>query len=147
MGEFTPDESARDLFSEKAWLQGALLSAVAYGVELILFVMSFYLLFQQISVSNNKKPKIFLLVYITVMFILSTLFYASNVQYTQLAFIDNRNIPGGPNAYELSMFSIPIDELGNVCAVMTTWLCDALIVSKSSSAFTIYPFGNIYLKK
>ena len=80
------------------------------------------------------------------MFILSTLFYASNVQYTQLAFIDNRNIPGGPTAYELSMFSIPIDELGNVCAVMTTWLCDALIVSKSST-FIMYPFGNKYLKK
>jgi len=137
MGEFTPDEAPEVIFAEKAWLQGALLAAVAYGVELTLFAMSFYhLLKRQFSRSTSrKKVDLFFLAYITIMFILSTLFYASNAQFTQLAFIDNRNFPGGPNTYEQVMFSIPVDELGNVCAIMTTWLCDALLVWRCQVIF------------
>ncbi|KAF9475286.1 hypothetical protein BDN70DRAFT_936015 [Pholiota conissans] len=128
MGEFSPQEPADVLFAEKAWLQGALLAAVAYGIEFTLFVMCFYLLLRQHQLSSQES---------------NTLFYASNAQFTQLAFVDNRNIPGGPNTYEEVMFSIPIDELGNVCAIMTTWLADALIVWRcqvifSSSRFPIW---------
>jgi len=137
MGEFTPDESAEIIFAEKAWLQGALLAAVAYGVEFTLFVMSFYLLLQQWRFGKtSKKINVFLLTYITVMFILSTLFYAANAQFTQLAFIDNRDFPGGPNQFEQVMFSIPIDELGNVCAILTTWLADAMIVWRCQVIFS-----------
>lgn len=136
MGKFTPDEPAAVIFAEKAWLQGALLAAVAYGAEITLFSMCLYLLIRRhLYGTNHKRTNMILLIYITIMFILSTLFYASNAQFTQLAFIDNRNFPGGPNTYEQIMFSIPIDELGNVCAIMTTWLADALLVSLVSSPY------------
>lgn len=53
----------------------------------------------------------------------------SLAEFTQLAFIDNRNFPGGPNAYENVMFAIPVDSMGNVSAALQNWLCDALLVS------------------
>ena len=55
----------------------------------------------------------------------------SLAKFTQLAFIDNRNFPGGPSAFENDEFSIPVDELGNVAFVLNNWLCDAVIVSTS----------------
>ncbi|EIM80872.1 uncharacterized protein STEHIDRAFT_142727 [Stereum hirsutum FP-91666 SS1] len=121
------DETSEQIFTEKSFLQGALLAGVAYGTEVTLFAMTFWHLLRTRSGVNSKRKYIFL-AYISVIFILGTLFYASNAQFTQLAFIDNRNITGGPGVYEETSFSIPIDELGNVCAIMSTWLCDALLL-------------------
>ncbi|KAJ7653966.1 hypothetical protein DFH06DRAFT_1474624 [Mycena polygramma] len=50
------------------------------------------------------------------------------LQFTQQAFIDDRNIHGGPNAYEDAMFSIHIDMLANVTMVILTWMCDVINV-------------------
>lgn len=50
--------------------------------------------------------------------------------FTQMAFIDNRNYPGGPDAFENDMFSIPIDNAGNVAFVLSNWLSDAVVVSQ-----------------
>lgn len=121
------NETGEQMFTEKSFLQGALLAGVAYGTEVTLFAMTFWQLLHTRSAINSKRRYIFL-AYISVIFILGTLFYASNAQFTQLAFIDNRNIQGGPGVYEETSFSIPIDELGNVCAIMSTWFCDALLV-------------------
>ena len=122
------NETSVDIFTEKAFLQGALLGAVAYGAELPLFMMTFALLWQKRSGATLIRKYAFL-AFLVVLFILGTLFNAANAQFTQLSFIDNRNIDGGPGFYEETMFSIPVDELGNVCAIMSTWLCDALLVS------------------
>ncbi|KAI0693072.1 hypothetical protein BC835DRAFT_1093748 [Cytidiella melzeri] len=121
------NETSTEIFTEKAFLQGALLSGVAYGTELPLFMMTFWLLWKRRS-GTTLVRKYAYITYLVVIFILGTLFYASNAQFTQLAFIDNRNIEGGPGVYEETMFSVPVDELGNVCAIMSTWLCDALLV-------------------
>lgn len=44
------------------------------------------------------------------------------------AFIDQREYPGGPSAYEDDMFSIPVDMLANVTLVICNWLCDIINV-------------------
>ena len=58
-----------------------------------------------------------------------TMFTGATSKFTQLAFIEDRNFPGGPNAFANEMFAIPVDALANVCFVLSQWLCDALIVS------------------
>lgn len=62
------------------------------------------------------------------MFTLGSLFLGSNSQFTQLAFIDDRNFPGGPSAWEVQMFSISVDEIANVSFVLADWCSTALMV-------------------
>ena len=127
MSDYSPDETKSQLFDENMWLQGALITAVGYGAVLTLFILAFYLLCSRIDRWNGRSHIAFL-VYITVQFILATLFQASSARFTQLAFINNRDYPGGPGAYELSFFYIPVDMLGNAAYVLSNWLADALLV-------------------
>ncbi|KAJ6547832.1 hypothetical protein DFH09DRAFT_1039879 [Mycena vulgaris] len=129
-----PDETSADLFNESMWLQGTVLCSVGYGVVLTLFAMCFYLLVKQTTRSNYTRS-VFFLVYISIEFILATLFQGSIAKYVQLAFVEDRDFPGGPAAYEEDMFSIPVDEIGNVAFVLTNWFSDALVVWRS---FVIY---------
>ena len=50
-------------------------------------------------------------------------------QFTQMAFIDDRNYTGGPNAFEEDMFGIPLDQADNAAGLLGNWLCDIVIVS------------------
>lgn len=124
---WTPDESSETLLAEKGWLQGTVISAVAYGIDVALYFMCFHLLLRKMNRTNYKKH-LPLLMYITLVFILSTLFMAALANFTQLAFIQYRNYPGGPNAFENNMFGIPVDNLGNACGLITMILSDGLVV-------------------
>ncbi len=123
------NESSVEVFTEKAFLQGALLCGVAYGAVVPLFLMTSWLNWKKLANPNTSKPRTYaFLVFSATLFVLATLSYACNAQFTQLSFIDNRNMEGGPAMYEETMFSIPIDEIGNVCEILSTWMCDALLV-------------------
>ncbi|KAG2052037.1 hypothetical protein BDR06DRAFT_915872 [Suillus hirtellus] len=124
---WTPDESSETFLAEKGWLQGAVASSIAYGIGVTLFFMCFHLLIRQMTRANYKKS-LPLLIYITTDVILGTLFMASLADFTQLAFIQYRDYPGGPNAFENDMFGIPVDMLGNVCGVLMMALSDGLVV-------------------
>ncbi|KAG1901993.1 uncharacterized protein F5891DRAFT_1187022 [Suillus fuscotomentosus] len=124
---WTPDESSETFLAEKGWLQGTVASSIAYGIGVTLFFMCFHLLIRQMTRTNYKKS-LPLLIYITIDFILGTLFMASLADFTQLAFIQYRDYPGGPNAFENNMFGIPVDMLGNVCGVLMMALSDGLVV-------------------
>ena len=125
---WVPDEDPQTLFSERCWLQGAIVSAVAYGITISLYSLSFHLLTRERSRVEFKK-RLPLLVYITVSFLLGTLFMIALAAFTQEAFVDDRNYPGGPNAFENNEFSIPVDDAGNAAFVLSNWLSDALLVS------------------
>ncbi|KAG2159086.1 uncharacterized protein EDB93DRAFT_1117966 [Suillus bovinus] len=133
---WTPDESPQTILAEVGWLQSTVVSAVAYGIDVALYFMCFHLLFKQIITRTNYKQPLFLLIYITVSFILGTLFIASLADFTQLAFIEDRNYPGGPSAFENHMFSMPIDNLGNVTGILIMLLTDALVVWRCMIVYT-----------
>ncbi|KAF9815214.1 hypothetical protein IEO21_04731 [Rhodonia placenta] len=122
-----PDEDAESIYSEKTWLQGSLLSNIAYGVELTLFVMCFWILAWQTNRSNFKQ-QLFLLLFISIIFILGTIFMGAQAKVTQQAFIEYRNFPGGPGAYEFVILSNPVYEITSVCFVVANWLMDAFLV-------------------
>lgn len=127
MNPYSPDETSVQFYAEETWIQGALLSNIVYGVELALFVICFGLLARKTTRSNYKSNAP-LLVFITIIFMLGSFFMGAGAKFTQLAFIENRNYPGGPAAYEQAMFWIPVDELGNVSFVIGNWLMDLLLV-------------------
>ncbi|KAJ3886064.1 hypothetical protein GG344DRAFT_82074 [Lentinula edodes] len=139
MADYTPNETGSQLFAEKMWLQGALITAVGYGAVLTLYVLAFYLLLSRLDRWNRQAHAIFL-VYITVQFILATLFQASSARFTQLAFINNRDYPGGPGAYELAFFYIPVDMLGNIVYVLSNWFSDALLLWRCAVIYSTCRF-------
>ncbi|PCH42940.1 hypothetical protein WOLCODRAFT_73866 [Wolfiporia cocos MD-104 SS10] len=125
---YTPDETSTQLFAEKAWLQGALFSNIVYGIEVSLFFQCFRVLLQGTN-QRNRTRRAVLLVFITTLFTLGTIFVYSMSEYTQLAFIQNRNYPGGPSAYEEAMFWIPENMIGTAVFVIGNWLMDMLLAS------------------
>ncbi|KZT71133.1 hypothetical protein DAEQUDRAFT_764067 [Daedalea quercina L-15889] len=131
---YAPDDTAAQLYAEETWFQGALLGNIAYGAELTLFIMSFNVLYKKIN-ESNRRTHISLLAFIMLIFVLGTLFMAFNAKFAQMAFIQYRNFPGGPGAYEEVDFSNPIDEVANVCFIIGNWLMDALLVWR---CFVIY---------
>uniref|UniRef100_A0A0W0G572 Uncharacterized protein n=2 Tax=Moniliophthora roreri TaxID=221103 RepID=A0A0W0G572_MONRR len=134
--EYRPKESDADILGEHTWLQGAFLAAVAYGIEFVLYVMACYLLWiHRRHQAQSYTRNIFLIVYTSVIFLLSTLYMAGLLQFTQESLIDGREIPGGPNAFETVMFFLPVEMLANVTMVITSWLCDIINVWR---CFVIY---------
>ncbi|KZT71138.1 hypothetical protein DAEQUDRAFT_707469 [Daedalea quercina L-15889] len=119
--------SRHQIFVEEIWLQGALLSKIANGVELALFVMCFHILVRQMN-RHNKKSSTYLLSFITIVFILGTLFTGGNTKFTQKAFVGYRDFPGGPRAFQEADFSDPVDEIANVSWVVSNWLMDMFLV-------------------
>lgn len=90
-----PAEDATTLFSERAWLIGAILTGVGYGVVITLY--GFCL--RQICKNKdrgNRLHRTCLLVYITLITLFGTLFLAACARMTELSFVDYRLFPGGP---------------------------------------------------
>lgn len=135
---WAPNETSATIYAEETWLQGNLLSNIAYGVELTLFVMCFTILVRQLNRFNYKR-QMFLLIFISVIFVLGTVFMGAQAKFTQMAFIEYRNFPGGPSAYENAEYSVPVDEIANVCFIVGNWLMDAFLVRLAFSAPSPHP--------
>jgi len=100
---------------------------VAYGIVFTLFVLTFKQLIRT-TTKYNYTHRLCFIIYITLIFILGTLFIGAIAKMTQLSFIDYRLIPGGPAAFEEEEFSIPIDEISNVSYVIANWLADGMVI-------------------
>lgn len=124
---WAPDESASTILSERLWLQGALLSNVFYGMQFMLFGMTLDMLVRSLTRSGNKRHLI-TITFLVFIFVMSTLFMFSSVASTERAFIDDRNYPGGPDAYEAQMSEGPLSELGNSSLMIGQWVMDLLLV-------------------
>ena len=124
---WAPDEDPLTISAEDKWLQGAFLCCLAYGSVVTLCFQCFFLLantFDRRRILRDAP----LLVFVLVTFAMSTAFIGTVMQFTQQAFVDDRNFPGGPNAYEIVEFSIPIDAAANDLVVVSTIISDALLV-------------------
>lgn len=96
MSSYAPDESARVLLSEAAWLQGAIVTSAMYGVALTLAFMCVRSLWARIrSRGPSYRKDIFFLCYVFFVIACATIYNVANAQVTQLGFINRRNYPGG----------------------------------------------------
>ncbi|KAF7799131.1 hypothetical protein EIP86_010362 [Pleurotus ostreatoroseus] len=94
---WAPDEDAATIFAEDKWLQGALLMCIAYGSAATLCIQCF-----------------------------TMLLVGGLMKLDQQAFVDDRNYPGGPSAYETA--PVPVDLLANDCIPVSTLISDALLL-------------------
>ncbi len=125
---YKPDEDAATIFQEDTWLQGALVMCIAYGSVATLAIQCFFMLVRGLTRAKFKRD-FPLVLFVMIMFSLSTIFIGTAMQFTQQAYVDQRNFPGGPSAYEVLEFSLPIDSVANVTLVMSCFFADALLVS------------------
>ena len=134
-----PGESASDLWTEKSNLNGAMLCSIAYGAHTTLYfiVLSHFIRHptQRKGSAGVAKISWGLVAYITINFILGTLAQAGEMRFTQLMFIDDRNFPGGPNAFNGAEYSDPPGMLTTTSYVILNWFADALVVSSFSILF------------
>ncbi|KAH7918949.1 hypothetical protein BV22DRAFT_1134217 [Leucogyrophana mollusca] len=134
---WTPDETPVELIDELLWLQGDLVAAIVYGIILALFAMCFPPLW--VSVRNRatkSMASMLLFLYVSVTFILGTTVFATNSRFIQLAFIENRDFPGGPNAYAEEMFSVPVNIVSNVAFVLANWCTDSLMLWRCAVVYS-----------
>lgn len=135
---YRPDESNEQIYAEGAWLQGAIVTGVLYGVVIVLSAMCWRSLWPraQLRGSAYKKNRFFLC-YVTFLFVVGTIYVAFNAQITQMGFIDNRLYPGGPGAYEEATSSPPL----NTAFVVSDWCADLLMIWRCT---VVYKDTRIY---
>ncbi|KAJ7493678.1 hypothetical protein FB451DRAFT_1122247 [Mycena latifolia] len=119
-----PGESAYDLWVERSNLNGVLLSGVAYG---ILFAVTFQTLLLFLQLPRPKIPW-GLVSYISAMFILASIGFGTNAKFNQMTYIDDRNIPGGPNAFTIEFYSTPVNLISFTSYTVMSWLADGLVL-------------------
>ncbi|KAF5347288.1 hypothetical protein D9756_009938 [Leucocoprinus leucothites] len=113
---------------ERAWLQGAFITAIAYGIEFILYTMTSFSLWKSWSPLNRRRNLIFIF-YTSLIFTLSTLYIAGLFEFLQESFIDG-NI--APLESRLITSKLPLAiTLANNTMIVKGWLCDIINIWRS----------------
>ena len=122
------DEDSTTIRLEELLLQGSFVVAIAYGATALLCVQCTCMLLRCFN-----KPHLFrdsqLLAFVLLIFGLNTTYTILVIHTTQQAFVDNRNFPGGPFAYENSDSLSQVLLAADCCIIIITFLADALLVS------------------
>ncbi|KAF8584407.1 hypothetical protein K439DRAFT_1567113, partial [Ramaria rubella] len=126
-----PGESANSLWEERSNFVGVALHTAhsdlgrQLGIHFTLFIVATILLFKP---PKGQKIQWYLLAFISFIFVLGTIYVGANTKAGQLQFIDNRNYPGGPNNYTMSVYGLPVRTLGNAACMTADWLGDTLLI-------------------
>lgn len=120
------NETESDLIAERLNLNGNILGGVGYGVHATLYFICLNLLLAQ----RRKHPRVSwtMITYITLNFILGSIGNAANIKFNEMVFIDDRDFPGGPNAYFMDMNSVTINVLAYAVYIVNTWTQDGLLL-------------------
>lgn len=80
---------------------------------------------------RRKHPRVSwtMIAYITLNFILGSIGNAANIKFNEMVFIDDRDFPGGPNAFFTQQNSVTINVLAYAVYIVNTWTQDGLLVS------------------
>jgi len=130
-----PRISRDQYFWEKATLAGRFISAIFYGIVIVLF---FQCVATLLDPANRRKEGIKrwgLIAYTVVMFSFVTVYTAMSSDILSISFIDNRQFPGvgdtlppGPIGYEYSIYSKAISLIPNIMFLFNNWLADGLLL-------------------
>ena len=118
------------------------------GIQLVMYAYCAGYLWKQRA---TRRHAYFILAYITVIFIIETVFVAVQARTVQICYIDNRvsvsvcsvlygsvgylpvcvcqNYPGGPWQYFLATQNLPVNVMFYATLFLITFLCDCLVVS------------------
>lgn len=118
-----PNESPADLWNERSILDGLFLGSVGYGIHLTLYLACLTHLRPR-----GERNDQYILAYITLLFILGNIGNGTNIKWGEMTFIDNRNYPGGPGAYNVAQSTNPVAVICNSVYIVNSWLQDTLLI-------------------
>ncbi|KAK7001625.1 hypothetical protein R3P38DRAFT_2730453 [Favolaschia claudopus] len=121
------------------------ISAAGYGVMFTLWVICVHFLRQKIKVSAQEKHRSLLFLgYISAMFIFGTVYLVTTVHATTISYVQHRDFPGGPEAYNnLVLFSAPVGIVNTISYVLTNWMADALLLWRLIVLYQGSPYTKI----
>ncbi|PPR08200.1 hypothetical protein CVT24_001387 [Panaeolus cyanescens] len=135
-------ETPEEIFHDGVKLiAGTTTNDVAYGVVLTLYFMCMNVLIEKYREGTHRKRSLISGAYITVMFAAGTFYCAVNARESQLAYVDDRNFPGGPVPYDHYTFSTPFNVAGVVSFFLTAWMNDALLIWRLSVLYSGHRFS------
>ncbi|KAG1734760.1 uncharacterized protein EDB91DRAFT_587063 [Suillus paluster] len=113
------------IYAEATWLHGTIVAAIFYGVVVVMSYMCWRSLWSRIRLhATGYRKNIFFFCYVTLLFVLGTMYMALTAEEAQLSFIYNRQYPGGPSAFARIHFSPPL----GVALLLSNWLADLLMI-------------------
>ncbi|KZT28830.1 hypothetical protein NEOLEDRAFT_1154312 [Neolentinus lepideus HHB14362 ss-1] len=120
------NETEADLWFERSNIDGAVLGGTAYGVHLTLFIMCMLSLWKERT--RSPRYSYMTMIYVFVLFALGTIGNAANTQFNEMTFVDDRDYPGGPNAFFVEQNSYWFNVVGYSVYIVNTWLQDGLLL-------------------
>ncbi|KAI9062691.1 hypothetical protein FKP32DRAFT_1612444 [Trametes sanguinea] len=122
---YGPEENEQTKNLERFFIAGDFVSGVGYGIHLVLWGACALYLWKQRRRNWMMQA---LLGYISLLFLVETVFSIVQARTVQLVYIENRNYPGGPWSYFLATQSQAVNVIFYACIFVTTFLCDALML-------------------
>lgn len=120
------NETASDIWAEEANIDGVAIATTAYGVHLTLFFLCFNLLWD----SRKRQPTYAysFLTYISALVVFGSIGIGATVKFNQETYVNNRNFPGGPEAYNVEEYGVPYSIVGTGAYIVNSWLQDGLLI-------------------
>ncbi|KAJ6450728.1 hypothetical protein C8R47DRAFT_1230155 [Mycena vitilis] len=122
-----PALPAAILAIERATVVGDALSQMIFGIVVCVFLQTMYHLVDG-PPRRHENRNLPLIAFTTVIFALGMVFVSMDLTSLRLAFVDNRNFPGGPIAYSLAQYGQPIVVIPNACAIIGDWLAAGFLL-------------------
>jgi len=130
-------ETAAELWVERSNFDGNLITGVGYGV---LFTISVQTLTLFLKLPRAKVPWS-LVAYVFAMWTLATVGLAGTAKFNQMVFVDDRDFPGGPNAFTGAFYSTWVNMLSFAAYIVMNWMASALVLWR----FTMFWGNNLWL--
>ncbi|KAF8890153.1 hypothetical protein BD779DRAFT_290583 [Infundibulicybe gibba] len=122
---FGPQEPASEVTLERYFLASDFISGIGYGAQGVLYFICTHYLWTQRKV---RRMNMFMLAYITMLFLISTIVQIAQAHRTQLVFIENRNSPGGPWGYYTASLGGTANIVGQSASVALLSLSELFMV-------------------
>ncbi|THV07197.1 hypothetical protein K435DRAFT_710547 [Dendrothele bispora CBS 962.96] len=130
-------ETPEEVFLERTFMQAGYLTGLGYGFQLALWIGCMRILWDRRSshASASRRVAVWLMVYISILCALDTIWTGASTYGLQATFIDNRNYPapnaespGGPIAYLNVEFSAPFNVVASIALILGNLMTDALLL-------------------
>ncbi|EKM49603.1 uncharacterized protein PHACADRAFT_265139 [Phanerochaete carnosa HHB-10118-sp] len=123
---WAPNETSVELWLDRTNLVGVEIGNIGYGVHITLFFQCFIAWWG--ARRHSPKSAYSMLAFISCIFILGSIGNGTQMRILELAYVDDRNYPGGPGAFETFDGSLKINVIGTAAYAVNAWFADGLLL-------------------